>query len=211
MRIIRSACTVVFCLFTNCVAIGGEFSVLMDRPTLVGINYGQKGVPGPFQGTWILAIHYPSDLHQHGTHVWSWNKNDDHNIAVDCSIKYSRNDGTTYEIKEDKEFTIDLANWSNGMYDEAERKDIVKKKVLLDYHKIPDPVCVDGHVPEGLSITKHVIGYREGEEVAIVVYQAKDMEMIRKFHRAPLFFRWGRDLDQSYHIEDNKKWLQMSQ
>lgn len=54
MRIIRSACTVVFCLFTNCVAIGGEFSVLMDRPTLVGINYGQKAFLDPFRAHGFL-------------------------------------------------------------------------------------------------------------------------------------------------------------
>lgn len=64
---------------------------------------------------------------------------------------------------------------------------------------------------QGVSITKHVIGYREGQEVAIMVHQENDMEIIRKFHSAPLFFRWGRDLDQSYHIEDNKKWLKRSQ
>jgi len=102
---------------------------------------------------------------------------------------------------------IQLTNWSNGIYDEEERKDIVKEKVLLDYDKIPEPACDHGLLPDGLSITRHVIGYRDGEEVSLVVYQADDMKIIRQFHKAPLFFRWGRDPDQSYRMDQNHKWL----
>jgi hypothetical protein len=193
-----------------CPAIAGEFAVVVDRPTLIGISYGKNGMPGPFQGTWILRIRYPSNLEKPSTYTWSWKQKDENTVSVDCSIKYSRDDGTTYLIPHTDQFIIDLANWSNGMYDKAQRDEIVEKKVLLDYHKIPAPVCKNGLVPDRLSITKHVIGYREGDEVTLVVYQADDMEIIRKFHRPPTFFQWGRNLDQSYHIEDNKNWLKLS-
>lgn len=190
-------------------ANGGGFSVVIDRPTLFGVCYGVKNVPGPFQGTWILAIRYPGEIGRPVVHTWTWRKLGDGHVAVDWLTKTPKHDEALSEILMKDRFRIELRDWSNGMYDEARRNEIVEKKVLLDYHKIPDPVCDEGLVPDGLSITRHVIGYRDGQEVAIVVYQADDMAGIRKFHRPPLFFQWGRDLDQSYLMEENEKWLKL--
>lgn len=186
-----------------------KFSVVIDRPTLFGVSYGTNNVPGPFQGIWILAIRYPNCLEHHSVYTWLLRKTGEHSIIFDWHIAAPNSNGVFTKVAWPDRVKIDLVNWSNGIYDEAERKEIVEDKTLLDFDRLPDPVCEKGLLPEGFSITRHVIGYRDGDEVAVVVYQADDMSAIRKFHNPPLFFKWGRNLDQSYRMDRNAEWLAM--
>lgn len=71
MKIVTLFGITMFSLMIACMASAGEFAVVVDRPTLIDICYGEKGVPGPFQGTWIL-LRYPSNLEKPGTETWSW-------------------------------------------------------------------------------------------------------------------------------------------
>ena len=181
-----------FALFLTS-AFAGEFTVKLDRITFIGICYGTKNLPGPFCGVWKRNLFYPGkDLQDSVTYKWNV-KNDGKNVAVKQELIING-----IPIRTTKESTIDISDWTNGFYSEERRVEMVKRKTLLDYNKYPPPPAQNQLLPDGLSIQKHLIGYRDGDEVHFVVYQSQDIEQIKKYHRFPLFFTWSCDIDQLY-------------
>jgi hypothetical protein len=181
-----------FALFLTS-TFAGEFTVKLDRITFIGICYGTKNLPGPFCGVWECDLFYPSKGPQDRV-TYTWNaKKDGKTVALHRDMIIDE-----VSIVTTKESTIDISDWTNGIYSEERRVEMVKRKTLLDYNKYPPPPAQNQLLPDGLSIQKHLIGYRDGDEVYFVIYQSKEIEQIKKFHRYPLFHTWSRDIDKLY-------------
>lgn len=180
-----------------------EFTLKIDKPTIIGISYGAKkgigtkNIPGPYCGVWIKDVFYPIKGSDLSIKYSSRQSSSDKNIVTlkKFFIAKSPQGESSGAMKED---IIDVSDWSNGISDEKSRVKFATGTALLDYDKYPSPPMNDGALPDNLTISKYLIGYRDGEEVNIVVYQSDDIAVIRKFHQLPLFFQWGRNLDDVY-------------
>jgi hypothetical protein len=51
----------------------------------------------------------------------------------------------------------------------------------------------------GVLLTAYVLGYRNGEEVSLVIYKTSKLELLKKYHRYPEFFLWGRNAGNIYN------------
>lgn len=76
-------------------------------------------------------------------------------------------------------------------------KKIIDGKYLLDYDKkLPDPP--EGILPQEISIEKHVVSFENGDKIYLVIYASKNLDLIKKYHRMPIFQEWGKPKDFWY-------------
>ena len=191
----RSVFIALLCM-GRCLA--GEISFKLNQYVFVGIDYGSKGMPGPFVGVWEIFLFKPSpDRGKIETHTFTWSKKSDHEIhleqsCVDGADEFKLVRGSFYDSD------IDLMNWSHGIYNQEERDDMMRRKNLLHYDKVPLPVLLNAAIDDDITITRHVLGYRNGEEVSLVIYKTSKLELLKKYHRYPEFFLWGRNAGNIY-------------
>jgi len=172
-------------IFSGVLCRAGEVTVPADTNIIVGFRYGDKDVPGPFRGVWKQLYYSPGTHGSVKAFKYSW-KADAEKPGV-VNITWIIEDAG---VKISQGLKVDTANWSNGWYNATERKEIVTRKSLLHYDRVP-VFDLNGILPDGLGIEKHVIGKRDGEDVELVIYRSKDVETLKKYFPMTEYESWN--------------------
>ena len=160
---------------------------LNDKHVLFALEYVTSDfVPAPFRGEWQLLYYDPVKASASKGTVITYDFSQGQNNDYVISQKISKN-GTEAILK----FIKSRDDWTFGLYNDVERKKIIDGKYLLDYDKkLPDPP--EGILPQEISIQKHVVSYENGDKIYLVIYASKNLDLIKKYHRMPIFQEWGK-------------------
>lgn len=175
-------------VFTN----ASELSFKTDKVTFVAVSYGNKNVPGPFCGLWKDGLFIPSKVGNIAV-KYTWNKDaKGNNILIKKEFTSESGSVMTTNCK------VDLSDWSHGFYNKSDRDEIVRSKVLLNYNVYPVSPILNGSLPNGVSMQRHILGFRDGDEVCLIVIRGETLEDVRKVHYYPMFYQWGKSKDILY-------------
>lgn len=174
-------------MLSDGVAFGGEITIKTDEFTIVGFNYGKAGVPGPCQGVWKHTYFEPNPSSSIKEICYKWKPDSDAKSPIvhfEWILRGADDSSVTTTFK------IDVNNWTHGWCDAEERKEMTTNKTLLHYDRVPVSKY-SGVIPSSLSIDKYVIGNRDGEDVELVAYRAKTLEILKRCFPMTEYESWG--------------------
>jgi len=149
----------------SAVSVAGRITIPVDSYIAIGLNYGDEGVPQPMRGDWFKFFFKPMDDQQEALINVVWEKVGGDSYSVVFEFVSAAGVSRFKEV-------VNIGDWSNGYLDDEGRVKAWKEKTLLHFDKKVMRVN-GGLLSDDVSIMKHVLGRRGGEDVSIVVYKAK--------------------------------------
>lgn len=160
---------------------------LGDEHVLIALEFDTPDfVPAPFRGEWKMLYYDPLAGRASKGAVASYEFFQDEDNKYTIVQKLSSS-GTSVTLK----LVKSLDDWTFGFYDAARRKDIIDGKYLLDYDKkLRD--LPEGILPQEITIEKHVVSLNKENKIFLVIYLSKNLDLLKKYHRMPIFHEWGK-------------------
>lgn len=170
-------------IITSVFASGGEVKLDFKKFMVIGFEYGVDGVPCPFRGVWKQYYYKPDESHMEREMTWKWIVSDAKEISVEVIIRHQ-----SESVK--LSFSKNLDDWSNGLYDQVKREQILSEKTLLHFDKEVMNAST-GKLPADVEIEKHVLGRRGKEDVCLVIYRSANLDALKKSFRMTEWQSWS--------------------